>query len=95
MKFNKIRNTYTDLKELHKELKAKKTEPEEERFEDVSEELAELDRFGKVHYSCYSDYYTMAKNRNGDERAFPSGLTAKNRNYTYWGLNEYSRNRNR
>jgi len=87
MKFNKIRNTYTDLKELHKELKAKKTKPEEERFEDVSEELAEADRFGKVHYSCYSDYYTMAKNRNGDARAFPSGLTAKNRNYTYWGLN--------
>ena len=30
MKFNKIRNTYTDLKELHKELKAKKTEKETE-----------------------------------------------------------------
>ena len=81
MKFNKIRNTYTDLKELHKELKAKKTEPEEERFEDVSEQLAEADRFGKVHYSCYSDYYTMAKNRNGDHRPFPSGLTSKHKSY--------------
>ena len=83
MKFNKIRNTYTDSKELHKELKAKNTETEDLRFEDVSEELAELDRLGKVHYSCYSDYYTMAKNRNGDHRPIPSGLTSKNRNYTY------------
>jgi len=83
MKFNKIRNTYTDLKELHKELKAKKTEKEEERFEDVSDELAELDRLGKVDYACYADYYQMAVNRNGDQRPFPSGLTAKNRNYSY------------
>jgi hypothetical protein len=36
----------------------------------------------------------MAKNRNGDHRPFPSGLLAKNKNYTYWGLNEYTRNRN-
>ena len=83
MKFNKIRNTYMDLKELYTELKEKKLETEEERFEDISEELAELDRLGKVDYACYTDYYINAKNRNGDHRPIPSGLTSKNRNYTY------------
>jgi hypothetical protein len=83
MKFNKIRNTYTDLKELHKKLKAKKTEKETERFEDVSDELDELDRLGKVDYACYADYYQMAINRTGDQRPIPSGMKAKNRNYTY------------
>ena len=83
MKFNKIRNTYTDLKELHEELKEKQVEDDGCRFEDISPELDELDRLGKVDYACYADYYQMAINRTGDQRPIPSGMKAKNRNYTY------------
>jgi len=83
MRYNRINNNYTDLKEIHEELKNRKYEDDGCRFEDISPDLAELDRLGKVDYACYTDYYTMAKNRNGDHRPFPSGLMAKNKNYTY------------
>jgi len=83
MRYNRINDNYMDLKEIHEELKNREYEDDGCRFEDISPDLAELDRLGKVDYACYTDYYTMAKNRNGDHRPFPSGLMAKNKNYTY------------
>jgi len=81
MTFNRINDNYTDLKEIHRELANRKVEDDGARFEDISPELAELDRLGKVDYACYTDYYTMAQNKTGDKKPIPSGLKANNRNY--------------
>jgi len=94
MKYNKIRDNYTELKLLYKEIKALSRE-ENARFEDVSEELAELDRIGKVHYEPYTEFYQRSQNSSSDYRPTPSGVTAENPNYNYRGIYEYSRNRNR
>lgn len=81
MTFNRINENYSELKQIHEELKNRKVEDDGARFEDISEELAELDRIGKVDYACYTDYYIMAQNKAGDKKPIPSGLKANNRNY--------------
>ena len=95
MRYNRINDNYTDLKQIHEELKNRKVEDDGARFEDVSDELAELDRIGKVEYASYTDYYQMAQNSTGDYKPTPSGVTAKNPNYNYRGIYEYSRNKYR
>lgn len=93
MTFNRINENYSELKQIHEDLKNRKVEDDGARFEDISPELAELDRLGKVDYACYTEYYQMAQNRTSDKKPTPSGVTAKNSNYNYRGIYEYSRNK--
>ena len=84
---SKIKNSYYDLKEIFREIKErnyKKKYKETDRFVDVSDELAELDRIGKVKKNDYMDYYLSVKsNRQIKDEVQPSGMTAKNKNYDY------------
>ena len=84
---SKIKNSYYDLKEIFREIKErnyKKKYKETDRFVDVSDELAELDRIGKVKKNDYMDYYLSVKsNRQIKDEVQPSGVTAKNKNYDY------------
>ena len=84
---SKIKNSYYDLKEIFREIKErnyKKKYKETERFVDVSDELAEKDRIGKVKKNDYMDYYLSVKsNRQIKDEVQPSGVTAKNKNYDY------------
>lgn len=81
MKYNRISENNVELRELFRQLQNRKVEDDGARFEDVSPELAELDRLGKVDYSCYTDYYQMAQNRSGDKKPIPLGPKANNGNY--------------
>ena len=82
-----VKNSYYGLKELFREIKQqnyKKKYKETERFVDVSDELAELDRIGKVKKNDYMDYYLGVKfHQDKKEEVQPSGMTAKNKNYNY------------
>jgi len=82
-----VKNSYYGLKEVFREIKEqnyKKKYKETERFVDVSDELAELDRIGKVKKNDYMDYYLSVKsNRQIKDEVQPSGVTAKNKNYDY------------
>jgi len=84
---SKIKNSYYDLKEIFREIKErnyKKKYKETDRFVDVSDELAEKDRIGKVKKNDYMDYYLSVKsNRQIKDEVQPSGVTAKNKNYDY------------
>tara|TARA_A100000172_G_scaffold80465_1_gene70125 strand:- start:2511 stop:2807 length:297 start_codon:yes stop_codon:yes gene_type:complete len=84
---SKIKNSYYDLKEIFREIKERnyKTKYKEtDRFVDVSDELAEKDRIGKVKKNDYMDYYLSVKsNRQIKDEVQPSGMTAKNKNYDY------------
>ena len=84
---SKIKNSYYDLKEIFREIKERnyKTKYKEtDRFVDVSDELAEQDRIGKVKKNDYMDYYLSVKsNRQIKDEVQPSGVTAKNKNYDY------------
>jgi acyl carrier protein phosphodiesterase len=84
---SKIKNSYYDLKEIFREIKErnyKKKYKETDRFVDVSDELAEQDRIGKVKKNDYMDYYLSVKsNRQIKDEVQPSGVTAKNKNYDY------------
>ena len=84
---SKIKNSYYDLKEIFREIKErnyKKKYKETDRFVDVSDELAEKDRIGKVKKNDYMDYYLSVKsNRQIKDEVQPSGMTAKNKNYDY------------
>ena len=82
-----VKNSYYGLKELFREIKEqnyKKKYKETERFVDVSDELAELDRIGKVKKNDYMDYYLGVKfHQDKKDEVQPSGMTAKNKNYDY------------
>tara|TARA_B100001093_G_scaffold52806_1_gene44817 strand:+ start:52 stop:348 length:297 start_codon:yes stop_codon:yes gene_type:complete len=82
-----VKNSYYGLKEVFREIKEqnyKKKYKETERFVDVSDELAELDRIGKVKKNDYMDYYLGVKfHQDKKEEVQPSGMTAKNKNYNY------------
>ena len=82
-----VKNSYYGLKEVFREIKEqnyKKKYKETERFVDVSDELAELDRIGKVKKNDYKDYYLRVKfHQDKKEEVQPSGMTAKNKNYNY------------
>lgn len=82
-----VKNSYYDLKEVFREIKErnyKKKYKETERFVDVSDELAELDRIGKVKKNDYMDYYLGVKfHQDKKDEVQPSGMTAKNKNYDY------------
>ena len=84
---SKIKNSYYGLKEVFREIKEqnyKKKYKETERFVDVSDELAELDRIGKVKKNDYMDYYLGVKfHQDKKDEVQPSGMTAKNKNYDY------------
>jgi hypothetical protein len=84
---SKIKNSYYDLKEIFREIKErnyKKKYKETDRFVDVSDELAEKDRIGKVKKNDYMNYYLGVKfNQDKKEEVQPSGMTAKNRGYNY------------
>ena len=84
---SKIKNSYYDLKEIFREIKERnyKTKYKEtDRFVDVSDELAEKDRIGKVKKNDYMDYYLGVKfHQDKKEEVQPSGMTAKNRGYNY------------
>ena len=84
---SKIKNSYYGLKEVFREIKEqnyKRKYKETERFVDVSDELAELDRIGKVKKNDYMDYYLGVKfHQDKKEEVQPSGMTAKNKNYDY------------
>ena len=84
---SKIKNSYYDLKEIFREIKErnyKRKYKETDRFVDVSDELAEKDRIGKVKKNDYMDYYLSVKsNRQIKDEVQPSGVTAKNKNYDY------------
>lgn len=95
MTFNRINENYSELKQIHEELANRKYEDDGARFEDVSDELAELDRIGKVDFASYTDYYQMVQNSTSDFKPLPSGVNAKNPNYNYRGIYEYSTNRNK
>jgi len=82
-----VKNSYYGLKEVFREIKEqnyKKKYKETERFVDVSDELAELDRIGKVKKNDYMDYYLGVKfHQDKKDEVQPSGMTAKNKNYDY------------
>ena len=82
-----VKNSYYGLKELFREIKEqnyKRKYKETDRFVDVSDELAELDRIGKVKKNDYMDYYLGVKfHQDKKEEVQPSGMTAKNKNYNY------------
>jgi len=82
-----VKNSYYELKELFREIKEenfKKKYKETERFVDVSDELAEKDRIGKVKKNDYMDYYLGVKfHQEKKDEVQPSGMTAKNKNYDY------------
>ena len=82
-----VKNSYYGLKEVFREIKEqnyKKKYKETEKFVDVSDELAELDRIGKVKKNDYMDYYLGVKfHQDKKEEVQPSGMTAKNKNYNY------------
>lgn len=84
---SEVKNSYYDLKEIFREIKEKNynnKHKETERFVDVSDELAEQDRIGKVKKNDYMDYYLSVKsNRQIKDEVQPSGVTAKNKNYDY------------
>jgi len=84
---SKIKNSYYDLKEIFREIKERnyKTKYKEtDRFVDVSDELAEQDRIGKVKKNDYMDYYLGVKfHQDKKDEVQPSGMTAKNKNYDY------------
>ena len=84
---SKIKNSYYGLKEVFREIKEqnyKRKYKETERFVDVSDELAELDRIGKVKKNDYMDYYLGVKfHQDKKDEVQPSGMTAKNKNYDY------------
>ncbi len=83
----KIKNSYYELKEIFREIKEenfKKKYKETERFVDVSDELAEKDRIGKVKKNDYMDYYLGVKfHQEKKDEVQPSGMTANNKNYDY------------
>jgi len=82
-----VKNSYYGLKEVFREIKEqnyKKKYKETDRFVDVSDELAELDRIGKVKKNDYMDYYLGVKfHQDKKDEVQPSGMTAKNKNYDY------------
>jgi len=82
-----VKNSYYELKELFREIKEQnfnKKYKETERFVDVSDELAEKDRIGKVKKNDYMDYYLGVKfHQEKKDEVQPSGMTAKNKNYDY------------
>ncbi len=82
-----VKNSYYELKEIFREIKEenfKKKYKETERFVDVSDELAEKDRIGKVKKNDYMDYYLGVKfHQEKKDEVQPSGMTAKNKNYDY------------
>jgi len=82
-----VKNSYYELKELFREIKEqnyKKKYKETERFVDVSDELAEKDRIGKVKKNDYMDYYLGVKfHQEKKDEVQPSGMTANNKNYDY------------
>tara|TARA_B100000902_G_scaffold97672_1_gene100246 strand:+ start:239 stop:535 length:297 start_codon:yes stop_codon:yes gene_type:complete len=82
-----VKNSYYELKEIFREIKEEnfnKKYKETERFVDVSDELAEKDRLGKVKKNDYMDYYLGVKfNQEKKDEVQPSGMTAKNKNYDY------------
>jgi len=56
----------------------------EDRFEDVPQELDELDRAGHVKIQSYHDFYqAMLFYPERTDKLQPAGMTATNRNYTY------------
>ena len=82
-----VKNSYYGLKEVFREIKEqnyKRKYKETERFVDVSDELAELDRIGKVKKNDYMDYYLGVKfHQEKKDEVQPSGMTANNKNYDY------------
>ena len=82
-----VKNSYYGLKELFREIKDqnyKRKYKETDRFVDVSDELAEKDRIGKVKKNDYMNYYLGVKfYQDKKEEVQPSGMTAKNKNYNY------------
>ena len=82
-----VKNSYYGLKEVFREIKEqnyKKKYKETEKFVDVSDELAELDRIGKVKKNDYMDYYLGVKfHQDKKDEVQPSGMTANNKNYDY------------
>jgi len=82
-----VKNSYYELKEIFREIKEEnfnKKYKETERFVDVSDELAEKDRLGKVKKNDYMDYYLGVKfHQEKKDEVQPSGMTAKNKNYDY------------
>ena len=82
-----VKNSYYELKEIFREIKEEnfnKKYKETERFVDVSDELAEKDRIGKVKKNDYMDYYLGVKfHQEKKDEVQPSGMTAKNKNYDY------------
>lgn len=56
----------------------------EERFEDVPQELDELDRAGHVKINSYHDFYqAMLYYPERTDKLQPAGMSATNKNYTY------------
>jgi hypothetical protein len=56
----------------------------EERFEDISPELDELDRAGHVKIQSYHDFYqAMLYYPERTDKLQPAGMLATNKNYTY------------
>tara|TARA_R100001480_G_scaffold18196_3_gene27613 strand:+ start:2461 stop:2757 length:297 start_codon:yes stop_codon:yes gene_type:complete len=82
-----VKNSYYELKEIFREIKEEnfnKKYKETERFVDVSDELAEKDRIGKVKKNDYMHYYLGVKfHQEKKDEVQPSGMTAKNKNYDY------------
>jgi len=82
-----VKNSYYGLKEVFREIKEqnyKKKYKETERFVDVSDELAEQDRIGKVKKNDYMDYYLGVKfHQDKKDEVHSSGMKAKNKNYDY------------
>ena len=55
----------------------------EDRFEDVPQELDELDRAGSVKITSYYEYYRhIIFYPDKNDNIQPAGMTANNRNYT-------------
>jgi len=78
-----VKNSYYGLKEVFREIKEQKYK-ETERFVDVSDELAEQDRIGKVKKNDYMNYYLGVKfHQDKKDEVQPSGMKAKNKNYDY------------
>ena len=79
------KENYYELKRLYNEIKdtsRRSKSLDNERFEDVSDSLANSDKEGKVELSSYMDFYLgMRSNRQIKDIVPPAGLKATNSNY--------------
>lgn len=78
----KLEQNFYDLRKLYEETKAQSIHDDNDKFEDVPQNIADSDKYGKVNLKGYMDFYlSMKSNRQIKDLSTPAGLTSTNKNY--------------